>query len=148
MLLGLLALAVILLFARGGGYLAFAYDAELAIQYVASPEMDGLFWRERDHRLLRRQAAAVVGELAFRVRRLGVRVVECPEVGDDPAQAIVRELGHGDYQLQVLGALDHGSEGSPRLGRVIRTVLSQTAIPTVLLIAHEAPSDRTASSTP
>ncbi|HEX9058159.1 MAG TPA: cation:proton antiporter [Ktedonobacterales bacterium] len=117
-------------------HLALPAGAELVLFHAVHPEMDAIFWREQDHRLLRQRAAGVVGELAFRVRRLGVRVSERVEISEDPGGAIVRELERGDYQMVVLGGLDHGAEDRPYLGKTIRAVLTHCAVPAVLLIAH------------
>jgi nucleotide-binding universal stress UspA family protein len=117
-------------------HLAHACDAELVALHVARPEMDPLFWRERDHRVLRRYARGIVREMAFRVGRLDVRITERVEVDDDPGMAIARELSQGDYPLVVMGALERGVESHPYLGHTIRTVLTHSRTPALLLIAR------------
>lgn len=116
-------------------HLAQACDAELVVLHVARPDLDPLFWRQHDHRLLRRYAQGMVGEMAFRAQRLGVRVTERVEIDDVPGMAIARALRGGDFQLVVLGGLERGIEGSPHLGHTIRTVLTRSQTPALLLIA-------------
>ena len=118
-------------------YLALGYDAELMILHVVSPAMDAIFWRERDHQQLRLHGEGVVAELAFRVKRLGVRVSTRVVVGERAGTEILREIKHGTYDLVVLGAMDRGMDGRPYLGRTIQRVITQGQTPTALLVTHQ-----------
>jgi Kef-type K+ transport system membrane component KefB/nucleotide-binding universal stress UspA family protein len=120
-------------------YLAAGLDAELVLLHTVSYEMDALFWRERDHRRLRTLGENVVGELEFRVRRLGVRATSTITVGNAPGEAILKELAGGGYQLVVLGGYNRGTQGRPYLGGTIRGVVSRSLVPAVVLISRLAP---------
>lgn len=58
--------------------------------------------------------------------------------GDNPGEESLRELEDEDYELVVLGGIDRGHDDRPYLGRTIRTVLSKTRVPAVLLVSRAA----------
>ncbi len=119
------------------GYLALANGGEVVLFHVVSSDMDALFWREGDHRRLRRVGYNVTQELDFRLKRLGVPVSGHVVVGSSAGDEIARELQRGEYDLVVLGGYNRSTTGRPYLGGSIRTVLAGSAVPAAVLISRQ-----------
>ena len=114
------------------GALAGSCDAEVVLFHmVHTNEGEGEAERER----LVASASGVIGELAFRLGRLGVRGSTKVEVASSAADAILAELEAGDYQMVVLGGVDRGADDQLYLGKTIHTVLARAEVPGVLLVS-------------
>jgi Kef-type K+ transport system membrane component KefB/nucleotide-binding universal stress UspA family protein len=125
-------------FAAGdiAAYLAKSCNAELTALTLVQSHRDSVFWRERDHGHLREAAEGVVGELAFRLARLGVTIDERVEVSDDPGQEILNVLEREPFDLVVLGTMDRGANGRPLYGGAVETVLVNSDTPAILLVSR------------
>ena len=53
-----------------------------------------------------------------------------------PVEEIVKELGRRSYQMVVLGAVEHSSQGRLHLGKAVETVVLGSRVPTVLLVSR------------
>jgi nucleotide-binding universal stress UspA family protein len=115
--------------------LAHACDAEVVILTVVLPE-DEIPSLEHERSELASSAAGMVQELTFRTRRLGVRVSERIEVGENPAAVILDALEREEYHMVVLGGVDRGTDDRPYLGRSITSVLTRSRTPALLLVSH------------
>lgn len=118
-------------------YLAHSHGAELVAFTVVSEQLDSIFWRHNDHRQLRRAGAAITGELAFRVHRLGIQVDQRVEVAPDAADEVLCELARQRYDLVVLGGRNRGSANHPSYGTTVQAVLTRANVPALLLAARE-----------
>jgi Kef-type K+ transport system membrane component KefB/nucleotide-binding universal stress UspA family protein len=117
-------------------YLAKAHDAELVLFTVMHARLDALFWKEGEHRQLEEAGYRILREARFRVDRLDVRCRERVQLGDDPGQEVVKELGRRPYQLVVLGSVDRSTHARLHLGKAVETVLMRGRVPAVLLVSH------------
>ncbi|HJT77277.1 MAG TPA: cation:proton antiporter, partial [Gemmataceae bacterium] len=117
-------------------YLAKAHDAELVLFTVMHARLKALFWKGSEHRQLEEAGYRILREARFRVDRLDVRCRERVELGDDPGQEVVKELGRRPYQLVVLGAADRSSHARLHLGKAVETVLLRGRVPAVVLVSH------------
>lgn len=116
-------------------YVALGYDAEVVLMHTISTGVDAVLWRDRDQARLRMQGEGIVQELAFRIKRLGVRVSTRITVGAS-SKAILRELNQRPYELVVMGGIDRGTHNSLYLGNTIQTVVTRGKTPTLTLITH------------
>ncbi len=118
-------------------YLAKATGAEVTLFTHVRPHLDALFWREGGHRRQLWVGYQRLRELSFRLRRLNVPLRERVTLGNDPGQAILRELKRGDYDLVALGAVDRSVDGRLDLGTPIETTLARGKTPALVLVTHE-----------
>lgn len=119
------------------GYLAKTTGAELVLFNVVHSKLDSIFWKERERRRVLETGYRILRELKFRMSRLDLRIVERVELGNDPAEAILKELARQPYQLIVLGAADRSKDNRLYLGSPIQTILTESRVPAVLLVSHE-----------
>ena len=118
-------------------YLAKATGAEVTLFTQVRPHLDALFWREGGHRRQLWVGYQRLRELSFRLGRLNVPLRERVTLGNDPGQAILRELKRGHYDLVALGAVDRSVDGRLDLGEPIEATLARGKTPALVLVTHE-----------
>lgn len=118
------------------GYLAKACDATLVTMSVVQPRTDPRVSQQHDLRQLRDTGRSVLKEAGFRLNRLGIRMEECVEISNDPAEAILKELQQRRYGLVVLAGVDRGGDDQVILGGIVHSVLAKGNTPAVVLIKH------------
>lgn len=114
-----------------------ASGPEVVLLHVVTTHLHALFRQAQDRQQQREVGMRVVSELEFRVNRLGVNCAGEVRIAQHPWNGILMELRRGDYQLVVMGGYNRSSGGRPYLGATIRTVLSRSAVPTVLLLTQQ-----------
>ncbi|MCC7022675.1 MAG: cation:proton antiporter [Thermomicrobiales bacterium] len=127
------------------GYLAKALGVELVLFTVVSSKLDGLVWNAGNHHQLRESGERIVRAAAFRLERLGVRISERVELGNDLDKQLARELQGGGHPLLVMGVIDRGGDNRLNLGATVQSVLARSRTPAVLLISRETVSNAEAT---
>ncbi len=113
-------------------YIAKATDAE--VTFFNAVKGNPLNQKDLAYHRLRRTGYKVLQESKFRTKRLDIRYKEIVVIAEDIEKQIVDEIQHNYYDLLVFGVVDRSNEAGLQLGSNTRAILTQTNIPTGMLI--------------
>jgi nucleotide-binding universal stress UspA family protein len=112
------------------------HNAEVVVVYVYSPS--GMGWRrgaamlESVRQSLEEEGHEIVGEVAQRVQKLGLRCAALVIEGS-PAEGILKAIDEDVPDLVIMGSRGSGGFAGLSLGSVAETVVRHSAVPVLVV---------------
>jgi Kef-type K+ transport system membrane component KefB len=122
-------------------YIAKSTDAEVVLFNVIKGTTATSKRNTLAYHRIRKAGYKVLREAKFRTRRLDVTCESKVSIANDSDGEIMRECRSTKYDLLILGVVNRAGDSGFYLGAGTHALISETSIPTGLLIVHQAGTD-------